>query len=1478
MEDESVLERILNGIEEPNDLPLALLQRITNNFSPERKIGQGGFGAVYKGVLRNGIVVAVKRMYVNQHTLDDVSFRREFNSLRKINHQNVVRFLGFCSNTYQTSIEGAGSEEINLANVRERLLCFEYISNGSLDKHITDELRGLEWETRYEIIIGICKGLCYLHEEKEIVHMDLKPANILLDGTYIVPKITDFGLSRSNKNTHTMGLRFGTRGYLAPEYENAGKTSFKSDIYSMGAIIIELVTGCMDVPDKNNVLRRWRHRWNKPPTLLQYQQVTRCIDIAIRCRQQVPEARPSILEIISFLSKSESTDMHTGQIIRCYDEDDMLGIKPLELRLPSELKKEISGLVVLTNGTRNCIAFNIQLPSGQLYSAQPYKGIVQPKSKYGMKIIVKPGDVHEHDQANKFIVQSMKVSEGLRDEDIEGCMFEEASKVVDKVNLMVVYESTKPQENCKSREDTNMPAEEVPEAKRRKIVGSASENSKLGSSKNAEATFMDANSSVRGQCTEQTEQFNLHPLQSFSRHYPTNMRYLEKENDRAVDLPTGALGSLLDKLGKLLEEDYNLEDSIKTDIKSFSEKLMKMHQTLRNLGKFDGVKIWTDQVRKLSYHIEDMVDTFLVHVEPNSNRGGFRELTHKGLKLWENGMTTHHQIGDVIRHIKNKVQAVADMQENYDFNVNNVVANVTAKLDTDLRISAIYVNKERLIGIKARRDELIRLFEEDGDASTLKTVSIVGMGGLGKTTLAKAVYDKLKKDYHHRAFIPVGQNPDVKKVLNNILFEFGQSLANFDLDVHQLINELRKLLKKERYFIVIDDIWDSEAWGFIQSAFPGNKHGSRVITTTRIEVVARACCEHEGKYVYRMKSLSEEHSRRLFFRRIFGPEKDCPDTPRKEEISKYILKKCDGMPLAINSIASLLAGEQESTWEYIWKSLGSVTEEDDLEKMNRILDLSYIHLPDHLKTCLLYVCMYPEDREIDKNDLLKQWVAEGFVHVSRNSGLDAQDVAEKYFKELISMCMIQPGRIDDYNNEVLSCRVHDIILDLLRSKSSKENFVHVIDGSKDTSGEIHRVSVQYIDKDDARILEIINKASLSHVRSVLLCRGSLVPHFMYFKYIRVLRLEDQGLGGDIDLTGISSLFLLRYLKFANLDGSNYHLKLPNQIGDLQQLETIDLAGFLENFPSDIVSLALLSHLSSRRNKAGGIVLPDGIERLKSLHTLVGVVISNKSSVESIMGLGKLTNLRKLHICLNENVHTDALHSSLSMLSANLRILTFGKGWPIGLDDVSCWGRTLFPRGCHIRELDLGCCEFQRCPKWIGQLDGLTKLMIWVREVADGVNIVAGLPSLSCFWLIVSMFQGEKEESVVIPGGGAFKALKHLRFHCKKASLTFEAGAMPMLEELSIQLRYHMSGQLLPVGIEHLPAGTLNKIWLRVYLDDRWEVEGSQGWDDDDWDNYFSSHEFRQGRDSVRQLVKVAFERHHPDADIILSLHNDYRNE
>ncbi|XP_071676761.1 disease resistance protein RGA5-like [Lolium perenne] len=557
------------------------------------------------------------------------------------------------------------------------------------------------------------------------------------------------------------------------------------------------------------------------------------------------------------------------------------------------------------------------------------------------------------------------------------------------------------------------------------------------------------------------------------------------------------------------------------------------------------------------------------------------------------------------------------------------------------------------------------------------------------------------------------------------------------------------------------------------------------------------------------------------------------------------------MPLAINSIAGLLAGEEDTTWEYIWKSLHALTEGiTALENMKKILDLSYIRLPGDLKTCLIYVCMYPEDREIDKKDLLRQWVAEGFV--TRKGLLDAEDVAEKNFKALIDMCLIEPGKIDRYNDEVLSCSVHDIILELIRSKSSEMNFIHVIDGLKDVSGQIRRVSVQHNDKEDSRVLETI-KGSLSHVRSVLLFQSSLLPDFLKYKYVRVLHLESWS---DLDLNGIRWLFLLRYLKV----GWRGEVSLPDQIGGLEQLETIDLKGMeVKNYPPDIVSLPWLRHL---RYGGAGIALPDGINRLKSLHTLEGVCFHG-SSVDNIKGLGELINLRKIEFISSQheqskkegNMRMVALHSSISKLSASLRILTMRDPWDWSRLDAWVWSSSMFPQGSNIRELNLSCFSFQRCPGWISQLGNLCKFTIVVREVADGITIVAGLPSLAYYSVCTN--PGEKEESVVIHSG-IFQSLKHLLFACPKTSLTFEVGAMPKLEKLQIWFRYHMSRRFLPVGVGLLQAETLKKITIVMFEDDMenksFNYLRSFG--------YISYHKCRFG-----SMLTRAFKSHYPDADI-----------
>ncbi|KAF8776567.1 hypothetical protein HU200_003285 [Digitaria exilis] len=246
-EQESILQDL-----EPHSRPLKELKEITNDFSDERLLGEGGFGNVYKGVLRNEDMIAVKKLKWTITGIQDKHYENEVRHLMSLKHRNNVRLVGYCSETEKELVQHNG--KYVYAEKPERLLCLEYLPKGNLCNYISDERSGLDWGTRCKIIKGICNGLYHLHEKWQtstpIIHRDLKPANILLDDN-MVPKIADFGLSRlfGEEQTRTITKNlFGTLGYMAPEYLNRGIISKELDIFSLGVIIIEIMTGHKHYP------------------------------------------------------------------------------------------------------------------------------------------------------------------------------------------------------------------------------------------------------------------------------------------------------------------------------------------------------------------------------------------------------------------------------------------------------------------------------------------------------------------------------------------------------------------------------------------------------------------------------------------------------------------------------------------------------------------------------------------------------------------------------------------------------------------------------------------------------------------------------------------------------------------------------------------------------------------------------------------------------------------------------------------------------------------------------------------------------------------------------------------------------------------------------------------------------------------------------------------------------------------------------
>ncbi|CAL5089781.1 unnamed protein product [Urochloa decumbens] len=307
-------------MEEPEELTYWLLQEITDGFSEDRKVGEGAFGTVYRGVTKCGEDVAVKILRDGIHDLDYRQFQNEFYNLMKVKHNNIVQVLGYCYEIEPIHTEYHG--RIVFAEKIHKALCFEYLHNGNLGNHLSDESCGLDWHTRYKIIKGTCEGLRYIHEglEESLLHLDIKPENILLDKN-MVPKIADFGLSRifGDKLTRTTQSPLGSLGYQPPEYIERGEVSKKFDIYSLGVVIIRIVAGqkgyfkYQDMTSDefiDHVQRNWRKRWQstfKSGFLLEAcRQVQICTKIALNCLENDSEKRPDIVKIIHKLNKTET--------------------------------------------------------------------------------------------------------------------------------------------------------------------------------------------------------------------------------------------------------------------------------------------------------------------------------------------------------------------------------------------------------------------------------------------------------------------------------------------------------------------------------------------------------------------------------------------------------------------------------------------------------------------------------------------------------------------------------------------------------------------------------------------------------------------------------------------------------------------------------------------------------------------------------------------------------------------------------------------------------------------------------------------------------------------------------------------------------------------------------------------------------------------------------------------------------------------
>ncbi|XP_015620643.1 disease resistance protein RGA5-like isoform X2 [Oryza sativa Japonica Group] len=649
---------------------------------------------------------------------------------------------------------------------------------------------------------------------------------------------------------------------------------------------------------------------------------------------------------------------------------------------------------------------------------------------------------------------------------------------------------------------------------------------------------------------------------------------------------------------------------------------------------------WAKEVRELSYDVDDFLDeltTQLLHHRgggDGSSTAGAKKMISSMIARLRGELNRRRWIADEVTLFSARVKEAIRRQESYHLGRRTSSSRPREEVDDDDREDSAGNERRRflsltfgmddaavhgqLVGRDISMQKLVRWLA-DGEPK-LKVASIVGSGGVGKTTLATEFYRlhgrRLDAPFDCRAFVRTPRKPDMTKILTDMLSQLRpqhQHQSSDVWEVDRLLETIRTHLQDKRYFIIIEDLWASSMWDIVSRGLPDNNSCSRILITTEIEPVALACCGYNSEHIIKIDPLGDDVSSQLFFSGVVGQGNEFPG--HLTEVSHDMIKKCGGLPLAITITArhfksQLLDGMQQ--WNHIQKSLttSNLKKNPTLQGMRQVLNLIYNNLPHCLKACLLYLSIYKEDYIIRKANLVRQWMAEGFINSIENKVME--EVAGNYFDELVGRGLVQPVDVN-CKNEVLSCVVHHMVLNFIRCKSIEENFSITLDHSQTTvrhADKVRRLSLHFSNAHDTTPL-----ADYRLLRVLILCFWADQEKTSY------------------DLTSISELLQLRYLKITG----NITVKLPEKIQGLQHLQTLEADARATAVLLDIVHTQCLLHLRlvlldllPHCHRYIFTSIPKWTGKLNNLRILnIAVMQISQDDLDTLKGLGSLTALSLL---------------------------------------------------------------------------------------------------------------------------------------------------------------------------------------------------------------------------------------------------------
>ncbi|KAL6327876.1 hypothetical protein AAG906_026557 [Vitis piasezkii] len=587
---------------------------------------------------------------------------------------------------------------------------------------------------------------------------------------------------------------------------------------------------------------------------------------------------------------------------------------------------------------------------------------------------------------------------------------------------------------------------------------------------------------------------------------------------------------------------------------------------------------WVRRFKDVVYDADDLLDDFVTEDlrRKTDDRGRFVEQVSDFFSS-SNHLAFRFKMGHRIKAIRERLDDIANDISKFNFNS---------------RTCSVVEKSHKIVGRDENKREIIELLMQSSTQEDLSMVVIVGMGGLGKTTLAQLVYNDqgVVSYFNLKMWVCVSDDFDVKVLVRNIIKSAtNRDVENLELD--QLQELLKQNLDGKRYFLVLDDVWneDKRKWGQFITLLPVGANGSKILVTTRSTRVA-SVIGIDSPYI--VEGLKDDESWDLFESLAFkkGEEQMHPNLVA---IGKEIVKMCKGVPLVIETLGGMLYFKtQESHWLSIKKNKNLILlgEKNDILP---ILRLSYDNLPVHLKQCFAYCALFPKDYIIQKKLLVQLWMAQGYLQPS-DENIDLEDVGNQYFEDLLSRSLFHKVENKDDNN-ILSCKVHDLIHDLAQSIAKSEVII-VTDDVKIISQRIHHVSL--FTEHNEMLKDLMGKP----IRTFFTGAGFVVPR-------------------DSSITRLlSSLKGLRVMKMSFF--SRY--KALSSLGKLSHLRYLDLS-----YGSYMKKLINLRHLEiDEENKLS--YMPRGLGELTNLRTLPLFWVGNDGGESRHKRMGRLNELRFLN--------------------------------------------------------------------------------------------------------------------------------------------------------------------------------------------------------------------------------------------------------